>query len=222
LAYACPQSRDRVYFFGIRQNDDIYADMCDKEAQHDADQEIEEEGEEKIKFKYKGPEWWTDIPVMMKTVEHPSWDMQDFLLPPGHDDIEAWREERWADRAKEQATEQAQKDKSKKDKGERTTMEFHVDHLQSYEKAGLEWPPALPEDFVGAHFPRRSKEIVWYLVNVFPLTKFPFESAHDLHLNIKWQKGPESDLNRYFPCLVATSRPWLRIAGRDLTGSEAL
>ncbi len=102
-------------------------------------------------------------------------------------------------------------------------MEFHVDHLQAYEKIGLEWPPCeMQSSSADGHLPRRSREIVWYLSHVFPIDRYPHESVHDLHLNIKWQKGPESELDRYFPCLVATSRPWLRLAARDVTGSEAL
>jgi site-specific DNA-cytosine methylase len=237
-SYGCPQSRERYYIYGVlgreEPDEEEVEEEHEQEEKHEQEAETEEQKANKKQKNEKFPDWWTDIKVQMEKLQMPPWDLQRWLLADDDDEVDAWRDYRIEVLHKQEAAMEKKEEggsagkKNKKSKTDqdkpKDKMEFHVDHLQAYEAAGLHWPPVTTEDFEdkAGHLPRRSKEIAWYLEQVFPVDKYPTESLHDLHLNMKWQKGLESELNTWCPCLTGSSRPWLRVAGRDLTGSEAL
>lgn len=151
-----------------------------------------------------------DFAQMLGNMRIPCLPLARFLLPKGSDGLLAWEIDDNAKRSK----------KGGKTKETKPTKqpEYEVDHLQHFERAGLPWPPSLSDDLQHAcqHLSRRESEIVF--LDEACMAGKTVETLRDLTMSIDWGRLQENQS----PCLVSTSRIWLRLRRRSLAPSEAL
>ena len=99
---------------------------------------------------------------------------------------------------------------------------YKVDHLQAYNLASLSWPPTYGEDFskLTAGMSDRMREVVYYYTNrpMQPPLPPEVETCHDVNMSIHF----DSCTLGMAPCIVSTSRIWLRKAQCELSGKELL
>ena len=96
-----------------------------------------------------------------------------------------------------------------------------VQHLELFMQEGLEWPPdwsLCPEaDQASQHLPERARDII-YFHSLCKREDPQIETVHDVNMSMGWGGQAESAV----PCIVCTSKMWLRLEQRQLYGGELL